>query len=107
MNKDTDLRSDVLEALKWCAPATQRSGIDVIVKDGAVTLCGTARDWREKLMAERVAKDVEGVRVVANTIDIRSPADRLADEAVARPGRKARRRSVDSSTAHTPIEGSP
>lgn len=83
MSTDTDIRSDVIAALKWCAPDSEPSEIAVIVHDRAVTLNGTARDWREKLAAERIAKQVKGVRAVANDIEVRLPEDPPADEALA------------------------
>ena len=44
--------------------------IEVIVKDGAVTLKGTVEEDKQKNKAEKIAKKVSGVKSVANEIKI-------------------------------------
>jgi osmotically-inducible protein OsmY len=66
--EDAELRGDVLQALILDAlvPAT----IDVTVKDGIVTLTGTAQ-WRyQRDEAEFVAANVRGVIDVENDVDV-------------------------------------
>ncbi|HSB48850.1 MAG TPA: BON domain-containing protein [Burkholderiales bacterium] len=45
-------------------------GIDVVAKDGAVTLYGTAETRMRKDMAEKVASGVDGVKSVQNKLAI-------------------------------------
>ena len=45
-------------------------GIDVVAKDGAVTLYGTAETRMRREMAEKVAARVEGVKSVENKLAI-------------------------------------
>jgi osmotically-inducible protein OsmY len=69
--EDAELRGDVLQALILDAlvPAT----IDVTVKDGIVTLTGTAQ-WRyQRDEAEFVTANVRGVIDVENDVDVMSP----------------------------------
>jgi hyperosmotically inducible protein len=47
--------------------------IEVIVKDGAVTLRGKVEDERQKSKAEKVAKKVNGVKSVVNEITLARP----------------------------------
>jgi osmotically-inducible protein OsmY len=47
--------------------------IDVEVKDGVVTLKGKVEEERQKSRAERIAKKVNGVKSVANQIQISRP----------------------------------
>lgn len=83
MRTDAEIRADVLAALKWSTPQFDHDRIHVVVKDRAVTLTGTAHDWREALCAERAAKRVKGVRAVAADIDVRPEGNPPADEALA------------------------
>lgn len=48
--------------------------IEVAVKDGAVTLTGTADNDAAKAAAEGIAKAVEGVKSVKNDITVKPPA---------------------------------
>jgi osmotically-inducible protein OsmY len=66
---DAAVRAEVRAALR-ADPAVGRAKIDVEVKDGAVTLRGTAESWAERLLAARIAKGVSGVRAVADAITI-------------------------------------
>ena len=47
--------------------------IEVIVKDGAVTLRGTVEEDKQKNTAEKIAKKVSGVKSVVNEIKIAHP----------------------------------
>jgi len=47
--------------------------IEVVVKDGAVTLKGTVDEPRQKTKAEKIAKKVNGVKSVDNEIQIAHP----------------------------------
>ena len=47
--------------------------IEVIVKDGAVTLRGTVEEDKQKSKAEKIAKKVSGVKSVVNELKIAHP----------------------------------
>jgi hyperosmotically inducible protein len=47
--------------------------IEVVVKDGAVTLKGTVEEDKQRNKAEKIAKKVSGVKSVANEIKIAHP----------------------------------
>jgi hyperosmotically inducible protein len=47
--------------------------IEVVVKDGAVTLRGTVEEDKQKNKAEKIAKKVSGVKSVVNEIKIAHP----------------------------------
>jgi osmotically-inducible protein OsmY len=65
-------------------PQVDATAIGVAVKDGAVTLTGFIDTYAGKLAAERAAKHVQGIRAVANDIEVtpmieRTDADIAAD----------------------------
>ncbi|HEX4278217.1 MAG TPA: BON domain-containing protein [Bryobacteraceae bacterium] len=47
--------------------------IEVVVKNGAVTLSGTVEEDKQKNKAEKIAKKVSGVKSVTNEIKIAHP----------------------------------
>jgi|ERR1017187_5828517 osmotically-inducible protein OsmY len=47
--------------------------IEVVVKDGVVTLKGTVEEDRQKNKAEKIAKKVSGVKSVTNQLTIAHP----------------------------------
>lgn len=79
MKTDTQIQQDVMEELKW-QPYLKASEIGVAVKDGIVTLSGTVNSYSKKLAAENAAKNILGVRAVAEDISIRLlPDSRKSD----------------------------
>jgi osmotically-inducible protein OsmY len=72
---DVRVRNAVWRQLEW-DPAVDASAVGVSAKDGAVTLTGYVDTYAGKLAAERAAKRVRGVRVVANDIEVRLMLDR-------------------------------
>ena len=84
-DKDVRLRDAVLHQLEW-DPAVDAGGIGVTARGGAVTLTGSINTYAGKLAAERAAKRVNGVRAVANDLEVklavgRTDADVAADAA--------------------------
>jgi osmotically-inducible protein OsmY len=69
MSDDTQLQSSVLAELKW-RPSVDSAHIGVTADDGVVTLTGQVQHYTEKLAAENAAKDVLGVRGIANDIKV-------------------------------------
>jgi osmotically-inducible protein OsmY len=74
MKTDKELRKDVLAELEY-EPSIDATQIGVAVKDGVVTLTGSVESYFEKWRAERAAERVEGVRAVANELEVRLPGD--------------------------------
>jgi osmotically-inducible protein OsmY len=61
--------------LEW-DPEVDASAVGVAAKNGTVTLTGYIDTYAGKLAAERAAKRVQGVRAVANDIEVRLKLDR-------------------------------
>jgi osmotically-inducible protein OsmY len=64
---DQELKQHVQSAMDW-EPSLDASDIGLAVHESVVTLRGTVRSYHEKLMAERVALRVFGVKAVANDL---------------------------------------
>lgn len=71
---DTQLQRDVLDELKW-EPSIDAEQIGVAVRDGVVTLSGIVGSYAEKLNAEKTARRVDGVRAIAEDLEVRFPGD--------------------------------
>jgi len=83
MKTDTELQQDVMNELKW-EPTLKAAEIGVAVKDGVVTLSGHVDSYVKKLVAERAAARVFGVRAVAEAIQVRLPGShKRSDEDIA------------------------
>jgi osmotically-inducible protein OsmY len=82
---DTRVRDDALRQLDR-DPEVDAGAVGVAVKDSVVTLTGYVDTYPGKLAAERAAKRVRGVRVVASDIRVRRKLSRtdvdLARDAV-------------------------
>lgn len=69
MKSNTELQQDVQKAIKW-EPFMHAAEIGVTAKDGVVTLSGTVDSYSKKINIERAAKNVAGVKAVAEDITI-------------------------------------
>lgn len=69
MKNNEELQKDVQDAIKW-EPTLKGAEIGVTVKDGVVTLSGTVDKYSKKSEAENAAKNVAGVKVVVEKIEI-------------------------------------
>jgi osmotically-inducible protein OsmY len=72
MRTDEDVKRDVGNELKWDSDIDS-SYLGVAVKDGVVTLSGFVRSFRQKRKAEEDATRVDGVKGVANDVEVRLP----------------------------------
>jgi osmotically-inducible protein OsmY len=70
MKTDNELREDVEEELEW-EPSVDERRIGVAARDGIVTLTGHVSSYAEKWNAERAVERVEGVKGIANEIQVR------------------------------------
>lgn len=76
MKTNAELQKDVMHELQFDPVlGTSSTEIGVIVKDGAVTLSGQVNSYTKKLAAERAAKRVKGVKVVAVDIEVVLPGN--------------------------------
>jgi osmotically-inducible protein OsmY len=73
MKTDAQLKDDVIEELRWDPQISDAEVIGVGVKDGAVILSGQARSYAEKMAAARAAERVNGVKAVANDLNVALP----------------------------------
>ena len=72
MKTDREIQLDVLDELRW-EPSVNATDIGVTVKDGVVTLEGTASSYAEKWAAEKAAKRVPSVKGLAIELDVELP----------------------------------
>jgi len=72
MKTDMELKTDILEELKW-EPSIEPAQIGVVVQDGIITLTGYVNRFPEKWEAERATQRVAGVKAVANEIEVKLP----------------------------------
>jgi osmotically-inducible protein OsmY len=70
MKTNENLQRDVQNAIKW-EPLLNAAEIGVTAKDGVITLTGTVNSYAKKKEAENAAKNVAGVRAVAESIKIK------------------------------------
>jgi osmotically-inducible protein OsmY len=64
------LRDNILAELDW-DPSINATEIGVTVDEGIVTLTGHVQTYPERQTAERIVKQVKGVRAVAQEIEVR------------------------------------
>ena len=85
---DTDIKRDVEDEIRWDPSIEDDSHIAVAVNDGVVTLTGYTKKYMDSYYAERAAKRVQGVKGVANELEIKydtgseRPDPDIAEEAV-------------------------
>jgi len=58
-------------------PAFHNSEVNVAAEDGLVTLTGRVVSRGIKVLAERAAKRIPGVRIVANDLDVKSRREQI------------------------------
>jgi osmotically-inducible protein OsmY len=81
---DTDIHKDIVAEFHW-EPSLRDDDIAVAVRDGVVTLAGFADSYADKWKAERIASKIQGVKAIANNIEIKLPsASQRADPDIAR-----------------------
>ena len=70
MRTDSEIQKDVMDEFRW-EPLLNASEIGVAVKHGIVTLTGSVDTYTKKLAAENAAKNVLGVKAVAENIEVK------------------------------------
>jgi len=80
----SQLRQNVIDELEF-EPSINAANIGVAAENGVVTLTGHVSSYAEKLAAERTAREVKGVRAIAQEIEVRYPFDKkTADDEIAK-----------------------
>lgn len=74
MKSNAELQKDVQDAIKW-QPLLNAAEIGVTVNDGIVTLTGVVNSFIKKAEAENAAKNVAGVKVVVEKIELQFGSD--------------------------------
>jgi osmotically-inducible protein OsmY len=69
MRNDKQLKDAVVEELLW-EPTVTSTDIQVVAKDGVITLRGTVPHYAEKWAAERAVQRVEGVKAIAEELEV-------------------------------------
>lgn len=69
MKTDAQLKTDVATELQW-EPTIDATDIKVGTKDGVVTLSGSVPHYAEKKAAERATQRVEGVKAIAEELEV-------------------------------------
>lgn len=81
---DVELQENVLAELHF-DPKLNSGHIGVTAERGIVTLTGHVSSYAEKLAAERAARQVQGVRAIAEEIEVRLPHHKKsADDEIAK-----------------------
>lgn len=83
MKTDIEIQKDVIAQLNW-EPILNASEIGVAVKEGVVTLSGIVDTYTKKMIAEKAAKKISGVKAVALDIQVGvSPIFKKTDSEIA------------------------
>lgn len=83
MKTDYQVQKDVMEQLNW-EPILNASEIGVAVKNGVVTLSGMVDTYTKKMVAEKAAKKVSGVKAIALDLHVGvSPIFKKSDSEIA------------------------
>ncbi|HEY0031281.1 MAG TPA: BON domain-containing protein [Bacteroidia bacterium] len=79
MKTDLEIQQDVMEELKW-EPYLTASEIGVSVRKGVVTLSGIVDTFAKKVLAEKAALRVAGVKAVAEDIEVEPVSDGIKND---------------------------
>ena len=91
---DQRLKDSVSYQLDW-DPELDASLVGVSAQDGVVTLAGYVDTYAAKLVAERSARRVYGVKAVANELEVRLASERI-DPDIAKDALDALKNRVDA-----------
>lgn len=83
LRTDESVKKDVEAEVKYDPSIQHHESIAVTVKEGIVTLAGTTNTYMDSYYAEKAAKRVNGVKAVANDIQVKVTVDRLDTEIAA------------------------
>jgi osmotically-inducible protein OsmY len=75
MKSDAQIKLDVQRELTW-EPSIDDRTVDVLVKDGIVSLLGHVDSYSAKLTAEKAAQRIAGVKALATRLEVVLPSER-------------------------------
>ena len=75
MKTDEQLKQDVLQELRW-ESSLNATNVNVATHNGVVTLSGSVPHYAEKGAAERATQRVDGVKAIAEELDVQLTDDR-------------------------------
>lgn len=109
---DSDIQADVDRVLA-SAELTRQASVQGSVKEGVVTLTGTAESQFASEMADGLVRGMEGVRVVRNQIAVKPPDTQVAGSTETQRPVESERQGVPAvvasprrdSVAEPPVEG--
>lgn len=81
LREDEAIRDDVIAELESDPQVREPARIGVSVHNGVVTLAGSVSSYPEKQAAERAARRVDGVKAVANDIEVKLPTAGIRSDA--------------------------
>lgn len=76
---DRELRRNVIDELDF-EPSIASADIGVAAENGVITLTGHVPSYAQKMVAERAAWRVKGVKAIAQEIKVRIPGDKQRDD---------------------------
>jgi osmotically-inducible protein OsmY len=83
MKTNEELRNDVVDEIKWDPQVKDVSNqINVVAKEGIITLLGVVDSYGKKMACERAAQRVAGVKIVASDIEV-DPVRKKTDSEIA------------------------
>lgn len=89
MKSDSEIQQAVQRELEWDS-RVEHTDIGVTVKNGVVTLSGTADCWAKRMAVQEAAHRVDGVLDVANDVSIKLPdSETRTDADIAQAVRQA------------------
>jgi osmotically-inducible protein OsmY len=71
VEKSNELLAKEVEFACYKTDAIEIKNIKISAKDGEITLSGKVRSRAEKLLAERISKEVPGVKSVNNELEVK------------------------------------
>mgnify|MGYP005842392785 CR=1 FL=1 len=71
--EDEAIRDDVIAELESEPELPEPARVGVSVREGVVTLTGSVSSYPQRMAAERAARRVDGVKAVANDIEVKLP----------------------------------
>jgi osmotically-inducible protein OsmY len=110
MKSDNEIQKNVMDEIQWDPQLTKiATQIGVTVKDEVVTLSGNVDYYSQKLAAEKAAKRVKDVKVVAMDMVVKSPGftEEYTDQNIAEAIRNAVRWhwAVNEDLVNIKVEG--
>jgi len=81
VREDEAIRDDVIAELESDPEIPEPARIGVAVRNGVVTLTGSVSSYPQRFAAERAARRVDGVKAVANDIEVKVPTAAIRSDA--------------------------